>query len=269
MVLRGFYVGAIPAAVFRWPLSFAADTMRSTNGILPTVHGIPTGLGWLEYAGWIAEIGLLGAVGAAVFWWTLQALRGPEPRTWRTGGLFVVSVALALMVVWVPVRVASARGPVDRSCHNVLRDGRASAQPEVHALLEVDLPEWSAVRDEFVSFSKRHGLAFKDTSRNSSDRRLLWLSGCREPGVVVDAVQTRWDPSNPIPNPHSGVHVAVYDERGDKLEWQPIARDLVADLETRWPGKVRFKDKQGRDTTEAAVLGPQMGISQPKRPSIP
>jgi hypothetical protein len=45
--------------------------------------------------------------------------------------------------------------------------------------------------------------------------------------------------------PKDGVSLGIYEVR-DGSNWTHDARKLIAELETRWPGKVQFKDGRGR-----------------------
>jgi len=51
------------------------------------------------------------------------------------------------------------------------------------------------------------------------------------------------------------VPISVFDLT-DGNQWQPLARELVAVLDSRWPGKVRFIGGDGRSIPRSIALPP-------------
>jgi hypothetical protein len=77
VLLSGFVLGAIPAAVFSWPLRYAGPgSSASVNGVDTMIDGIPTTAGWLQYFGGVTFFGACGLLAAAAFW----VVRGMSPN---------------------------------------------------------------------------------------------------------------------------------------------------------------------------------------------
>lgn len=65
----GFILGAIPVAIWAWPLRYSsARISSSSNGISTLIDGVPTMEGWLQYLYGVSFFGACGAVGALAFW---------------------------------------------------------------------------------------------------------------------------------------------------------------------------------------------------------
>ena len=83
----GLVLGALPLAVFSWPLSYGpgASSSHWEDGrmVETLIDGVPTAAGWWSYAASVAGMGTLGAVGGLSFWLVLHALR-PNPSFKRT-----------------------------------------------------------------------------------------------------------------------------------------------------------------------------------------
>jgi hypothetical protein len=72
-LLAGFVLGALPMAVFSWPLRYAnPENFLSVNGVEMMVNGVPTMAGWLQYLKGVSFFGACGLVAAAAFY----AVRG-------------------------------------------------------------------------------------------------------------------------------------------------------------------------------------------------
>lgn len=68
-VVVGFLLGGIPVAVLAWPLRYSGlKTSASVDGVQTMIAGVPTGAGWLQYAGAVGFVGLCGAIGGLSFW---------------------------------------------------------------------------------------------------------------------------------------------------------------------------------------------------------
>jgi hypothetical protein len=85
-VLAGLMIGALPTAVWAWPLRHAERgvTASDWNGhalVATVVNGVPTWAGWMQYARLVALAGAFGAVGGVAFWWARRRLgRHAGPR---------------------------------------------------------------------------------------------------------------------------------------------------------------------------------------------
>lgn len=66
-IIAGFVLGAVPMAIFSWPLQYSGASAMS-DGVETLVNGVPTSAGWLQYLLSVACFGGLGAVSAFAFW---------------------------------------------------------------------------------------------------------------------------------------------------------------------------------------------------------
>jgi hypothetical protein len=65
----GFILGAIPMAIFTWPLRYSElRSSASVDGVQTMIDGVPTLEGWVQYASAVSFVGACGAVGALAFW---------------------------------------------------------------------------------------------------------------------------------------------------------------------------------------------------------
>lgn len=72
-IVCGFIVGAIPIAIYAWPLDlFGPKSSFSVKGVEMTIDGVPTMAGWLYYFEWVCLYGVLGSSGALMFKYVLQ-----------------------------------------------------------------------------------------------------------------------------------------------------------------------------------------------------
>ena len=67
-IATGFILGAIPMALFTWPLNPGNKTSASINGVQTIIDGVPTIEGWLQFVYGVSFVGLCGMVGALAFW---------------------------------------------------------------------------------------------------------------------------------------------------------------------------------------------------------
>ncbi len=65
----GFILGALPMAIFTWPLKYSdMKSSSSVNGVQTMIDGVPTTAGWLQYVEGVLFFGAFGLVAAFVFW---------------------------------------------------------------------------------------------------------------------------------------------------------------------------------------------------------
>src|SRR5262249_32440264 len=152
---------------------------------------------------------------------------------------------------------------MDRSCHSMFRDGRSSVRPKVNIDLDIAMDDWIALTNLFQDFAVSHDMSFRNSNDSKPAVKILGLSACTEQGRVITADEQRWAPRNYAPAIAGwGVPVSVFD-LNDGNAWQPLARDLVAVLDLRWPGKVRFCGGDGRIVPKppelAALAAPSSG----------
>ncbi|MUH73202.1 hypothetical protein [Psychrosphaera haliotis] len=68
-LISGFVLGAIPMAIFTWPLRYPEmKTSASVNGVKTMIDGVPTLDGWLQFLQGVSFLGVCGMVGALAFW---------------------------------------------------------------------------------------------------------------------------------------------------------------------------------------------------------
>lgn len=65
----GFILGALPMAIFTWPLKYSdMKSSSSVNGVQTMIDGVPTTAGWLQYVEGVLFFGAFGLAAAFVFW---------------------------------------------------------------------------------------------------------------------------------------------------------------------------------------------------------
>jgi len=65
----GFVLGAVPVAIFTWPLRYAEfKSSASVDGVQTMIDGVPTLNGWFQYIYGASFMGACGAAGALAFW---------------------------------------------------------------------------------------------------------------------------------------------------------------------------------------------------------
>jgi hypothetical protein len=102
-VASGFLVGAVPTALFTWPVCYRCSS--SVNGVALVIDGAVTAAGWLSYGRVVVWIGLAGALGGFVFWLTLKCcglrsvqLHKPLRHKLRAFAVFSIAVLLSISV---------------------------------------------------------------------------------------------------------------------------------------------------------------------------
>jgi hypothetical protein len=257
-VAGGFLIGVIPGGLITLPSLFIGSA--SIDDVPTVVGGMPTFAGWLQYLKLLGELGGLGATGGLTFWLTLQGLGEmksagqasalPQPNRTRSGAW----AAAAAVIVVVGVSSIPALTE-DRSCHNLLRDGRASAAPQIEIDLDIKPEDWPRLSSLFNEFSRTHGMLFRDLSENQPHvLKALSLSICNSAGQVISVEDLRWASNHYVSSmPGYGVPINIFNLNG-RAGWRSIARQLVDTLDNQWPGKVRFRDGRGELIQEPAPL---------------
>lgn len=255
-LLSGFFVGALPIGLWTFPLRYPElKTNAWLGGTQTMVDGVPTLAGWLQYGGLLLFFGSIGMLGGLIFWKFVRKHHSkPDGRTnvaehrSRTGKplihswavLPVCAVLLIGGVFLIPVATK------DRSCHNLFRDGRNHASPELGIDLAISRDSWEDLRTFFEEFSSSNDLDFRGSIDDSySSVSILSLSMCREPGLSIRSNEQYWAHRGEGPVPGRGISIAVFSLYED-IDWIPVARKLVDGLEAQWPSKVRFRDGEGR-----------------------
>ncbi|MBT8399765.1 MAG: hypothetical protein KJO98_04755 [Rhodothermia bacterium] len=248
-VPSGFAIGAAGIAIFTWPVQ-TPGTSASTGGIQTIVDGTPTLAGWTQYLYAVATFGALGAAGGVMFWLWLR-MAGALPAAAADTPVLNVSkqgsVLFPLAIVVFAIGILSLPTVTkDRSCHNVLRDGRSHIRSQVNIDLDIEEEDWPALQEIFDSFSSVHELSFRDASEVRPDVvRTLYLSVCNE-GVTISTAEQRWASQGYRAFMEGrGVGIGVYETQEDSA-WRHVAQQLVSRLEQSWPDKVRYRDGGGR-----------------------
>lgn len=245
----GFAVGAAGIAFLTWPLAGSGSSW--VNGVATRTDGVPTPAGWIDYLQGVAMFGALGAAGGLGFWLWLR-LAGVVPVAAYASD--TPARRLRYTDMSLPLVVALGAGSIlsvsvltqDKSCHNVLRDGRSSIGSELRIDLDIDHAEWPVLEQEFESFAAAHSLSFRN---NSEERpgivRMLYLSACTE-DMTISAAEHRWASRGYRSLIDGrGVGINIY-QPGESGGWQVLAEDLCERLESRWPGRVRFRNGEGQ-----------------------
>lgn len=270
-VILGFVIGIIPWGVLTWPLKVSSLIMKTNTWIgadhVQTVrNGIPTLAGWVKYFQSLVLFGPFGALGGFAFWITLKLLRDlPSPQEKGVEGATQVSPMVAshkrirfftsAAVIFFTIAMCVIPAiTADRSCHNMFRDGRTSIGPAVHWDLEISDSEWPKLKELLESFATTHHLSFRDESDvELGVMRTLYISACNEDGVNIEIGEQRWASENYENHTGKGVSIGVYITKDD-AGWIPLTKELIANLETEWPGRIQFKGDRGEAVPKPKIL---------------
>ncbi|WP_316201924.1 MULTISPECIES: hypothetical protein [unclassified Bradyrhizobium] len=238
-------IGMIPVGILTWPLDPSSRGWDSVNDVVQWVDGIPTLAGWISYAELLAWMAVLGAIGGLIFWLTLRCcglIPGDAQTSFRPRlGLLLASLAVAASGSVAALPMLSA----DRSCHNVFRDGQRSVSAVVNIDLDIVQADWRDLAKLLEQFGQSRQMSFRDLSQSQAPTvDMLYLSLCAEDSPVISIDEQHWH-TDRLPPSNRGVGVRIYDPRGGH-DWPALARELVAALDGRWSGKVRFRDYGGR-----------------------
>jgi len=168
--------------------------------------------------------------------------------SWRSAGLVCVVVSvLGLIVLIGPAQEVRPQHTSDTSCHNPFVEGVR----RVSAIFEVDLQianeDWGELARLLEDFASSHEWSFRDTSRTEPGVLMtLYLSLCAENRLRILIAEQRWASQDyaPVP-PERGVLLLFYGNMPAGV-WHPVAAEIVGTLEKNWPGRVRFRDREGR-----------------------
>jgi hypothetical protein len=118
--------------------------------------------------------------------------------------------------------------------------------------------DWPALRQIFVEFSTGQSLSFRSDEKLQGGN-IMWrnLSLCDEAGITIEAADQPWLAHTNSPLADRGVRLSVYELKAGS-GWNPIARDLLGEVETRWPTKTTFRGPDGKAVSmEDALRGRQ------------
>jgi hypothetical protein len=247
-IAAGFVAGIILVAIFTLP--FRPGSSSSFNNVPLIVDGMPTLAGWLAYVQGLVLPGLLGALAGFVCWLILKLTgnvtttveatpHDPQGKShWNVQAFSGISLAIvgAILTGFV-FAIPSIKK--DRTCHNLFRD-RSHLAAGWRINLQVRAEEWPSVTKQIEDFGAAHVLSLRNSSKTQPGAfpPVLNLSLCSDQGVNIIADSEQRAPWN-SEIMSSGVVITVHDLHHDP-NWLGLTRDLVARLESAWPGKVKF-----------------------------
>lgn len=219
----------------KWDRPWTAALTGLLVAVMPTSCGALANSSEHAQVPWreLANFGLAGVLAGLVFWivmkWpSLWAIGSPWLRT-GLNGLATIAVLGAIYLVPHP--------PIDRSCHNPLRDGRTSIGASAAFVLQVDMDQWRAVAEELNDFGRAGRWSIRSDVRPSKEFSWFQVSLCKEPGTEISAGQFM----------ASEISFFVMQPQGGQ-SWQPAFRALYQRMEARWPGRISFSDGNGNKT---------------------
>jgi hypothetical protein len=249
----GLVTGVVPlgALAFTWPRS---NGSASVNGMPTMVDGATTLAGWLYYAQLLTVLGSIGALSGIIFWLTLRWSGQLTPAAQNIGGSQLPALTSNLTsraVLLAPIALALTGAVAaipeitkDRTCQNMFRDGRPTVHAQANIQLDVGLEEWAKLIDILEKFGAAHDLSFRNTRiPHPGVAEMLYLGLCNEQGVNVSIIDQRWASRNYASLIKGGTHLDVYELRAGS-GWERIAQALVSELDSAWPGRVRFLPTQ-------------------------
>lgn len=255
----GFVIGAGPITLLTL-FSLGSNGSASINGVPTIINGMPTSAGWLyDLLSWIS-FGGFGALGGIAFFLILKLTGGANradnetttPVTRRAS--LATSCLAVLAILLTATALAIPNITMDRTCHNMFRDGRTSVGSKVSARIAIPVEDWPHLTRFFEEFGAANELSFRNSNHDQRGTvRVLGLSLCNDHGLNIDALELHWERrGNSVPEKDS-VWLSIYELR-EGSDWAHAARALVAELEAQWPGKVQFTGEGGRIIPEPDEL---------------
>lgn len=247
----GFVIGAGPITLLML-LWLRSNSSASIDGVPTIINGFPTLAGWLYRLLSSMSFGGFGAIAGITFFFILKlasgAIRagfGAEAPVTRGASLATSGLAV-LAILLTGTALAIPNITMDRTCHNMFRDGRTSVGGKVNVRLAIALEDWPRLTRLFEDFGAANDLSFRNSNHDQPGTvRVLGLCLCSDHGLNIHAIEQHWERSgNSLPEKH-GIALGIYEPR-EGSNWTHAARELIAKLEARWPGKVQFKDRLGR-----------------------
>jgi hypothetical protein len=258
--LGGFIVGAVGPVVLGLLSLFGSSYNAWSGGRATVVNGVPTLLGWAEYAQSVGFLGLIGLAGGLTFWLTMRlsgqippgpraAGKPPEPSRAVSRTVAATAISSTCAVLLLPSIV------VDNSCHNLFRDGRSSISPQIYADLSLTTEDWPVLTQIFTDFGAAHSLSLR---REQKIRRgqLMWrtLDLCNEAGVKIEITDMTWLDGMPrLPAGIKGAKLNILEFKADS-DWKPLAHELVDKISATWPGKIAYRGRGGETVSETEAF---------------
>lgn len=259
-VCVGFLIGALPLSILAlWFWDPLGGGNVWADDVPTIVNGIPTLAGWLIYGKAFAVLGRFGAFGGLVFWATLKvsgSLEESEAKEKGATGLpgktygSIRARVIGLTIIAVLMTVAIFAIPdvtKDRTCHNMFRNGLTSIGSQVNIEVDIRIEDWPKLTKLFESFGKTHNFSLRNLSRTRpGEFQILALSLCNERGAYFSVNDQRLASHNFDPLIKGwGTLIGVY-EGQEGSGWKQSTRDMVSELDSAWPGMVKFRDGSGR-----------------------
>ena len=172
------------------------------------------------------------------------------PKVWLfwVVAAFVIGVLVAVAVDRYSERVGTS---IDTSCHNAFRNRRTTVlAPRENIDLGVEEEEWPELKSLLKDFAGSRDWSFRDSSvLKPGEVNAIAVSVCAEsPWLDILVLENHWKTTHVFDHPGRFTPVVLYSD-GSTEQWQRVARELITDLETKWPGKVRFVDGEGQIRT--------------------
>ncbi|TVQ35825.1 MAG: hypothetical protein EA370_08975 [Wenzhouxiangella sp.] len=242
-LLSGFLIGMLPIGIVTFPLLDRSSTTNAwVGGTQTVVDGVPTLAGWIQYGQMLLFFGAIGVAAGFVFWRLVGATPTSNSRSFRLPTTVLLSVGVVLIggLLMLPTLIR------DRSCHNVLRDGRTSASPVMVIDLSLKRGEWPELKQFFQRFAGMSGLDYRGSIDDSGGAvSVLSLSLCTEPDFTIGVNEQYWHHRGGGIIPGRGLSIAIF-SLDEGFEWKPIAESLILEMNETWPTRVRFRDSGGR-----------------------
>ena len=260
--LGGFAVGASGLAVFELFGMLGGGSYNAwTGGRATVVNGVPTLLGWLEYAQGVGFFGLIGLAGGLTFWLTMrlshqiptspkaaEAPAGISPTISRAIAATAISSTCAVLLLPSIIR--------DNSCHNLFRDGPQSFHLlQIYADVALTRDDWPALTQIFTNFAVAHSLSLRSDQKIRREE-ILWrsLDLCNEAGVSINILDNLWlDRSLNAPARIKGVKLTVEEFKAGS-DWNLLAHELVDEINATWPGKIGYRGRGGETLSETEAF---------------
>ena len=167
-------------------------------------------------------------------------------RRWFSVRSVVRPFAAVALTVFVAVQANADPPAEDTSCHNPFHNRATNViAPKLAVEVMISEDDWPELKALLTKFAERHDWSFRDGSVVIPDRvSNISLSACAESSLRILVSLNLWKNTHIYDRPGRGVPVILYGDVSPE-QWQPVAREWIKDLETKWPGRVSFVDKDG------------------------
>lgn len=251
-VMVGFSIGAAPALLL---IAIGTPDYASSGGVITVQDGVRTWAGWQEAVTFGFMAGLPGAAGGLAFWAVLKASGALSDTTAVNRRRFVAPIVLSVAMMGAVGAFMLPTLIMDRSCHNPMRDGRTSLNPEISAQLDIGPSEWPIVEAVMEAFAKENDWSLrKYISGNVDTYAAFQMSACSEDGTYFMVLQHHANPdASPRPDGEAGpvarfnypMNVLINQPQGGD-SWRGPADSLLDRLEEHFGDRLTYSDDRGR-----------------------